>query len=76
MSDYLEKAADKATNVFKGKIVERIRYLSTEEMREMMWYNDCPVIEFTDGSNIIASVDYEGNGPGVFFTSEKEIPTI
>ena len=66
-----------ATNAFKGKTVKRIVWLTDKESEDMMWNGGkAPVVEFTDGSWIMASSDDEGNQPGALFTSSKEIPTI
>ena len=65
-----------ATKIFKGKVIERIEYLSDEEVKDMMWYNTAPVIIFTDGNWIMASKDDEGNDAGAMFTSNKEMSVI
>ena len=65
-----------ATKIFKGKVVDRIEYLTDKEEEEMMWYNVAPVIVFTDGSWIIASTDDECNDAGALITSEKEMGVI
>ena len=65
-----------ATKIFKGKVVDKIEYLTDEEVDNMMWYNRAPVIVFTDGSWIIASTDDEGNDAGALFTSNKQMGVI
>ena len=65
-----------ATKIFKGKVIERIEYLSDEEVKDMMWYNSAPVIIFTDGTWIMASKDDEGNDAGALFTSNKQMEVI
>jgi len=70
------KWENEATQAFEGKVVKRIIWLSDKESEEMMWDSKAPVIEFTDGSWIMASSDDEGNSAGALFTSSKEIPTI
>ncbi len=37
-----------ATEIFKGKTVSHIDYLTDSEMDEMGWYSRAPVIVFTD----------------------------
>lgn len=56
-----------------GRTVTGIRYLTQEELDDMDWYGPVPVIVFDDGTEIIASCDSEGNGPGVFFIDN---PTV
>ena len=71
------KWENQATSAFEGKVVKRIVWLTDKESEDMMWDGSkAPVIEFTDGSWIMASSDDEGNHPGALFTSSKEIPTI
>lgn len=55
-----------------GKTITSIRYLDKEELDNMDWYGKVPVIIFDDGTEIIASQDSEGNGPGVFFVVKPE----
>jgi hypothetical protein len=52
----------------EGKVVEQVRQLTSEEMKDLFWfesaYTTAIVIFFTDGSYIIPSMDAEGNGAG------------
>lgn len=52
---------------FTGKTVRFIRFMSQEEADDFGFYNRPPVIEFTDGSCIIAQSDDEGNDGGSLF---------
>ena len=65
-----------ATKIFKGKIVDRIEYITDKDVEEMMWNSRAPVIVFTDGSWILASMDDEGNDAGAMFTSNKQMSVI
>lgn len=56
-----------------GRTVVGVRALNQEELDDMDWYGHVPVLIFDDGTEIIASQDSEGNGPGVFFIDN---PTI
>ena len=76
MSDTLKRMAKDATKAFKGKVVKKIRYLADKELEHMMWYETGPVIEFTDGTWVMASQDHEGNGAGAFFTNEEGFENI
>lgn len=76
----VERWEKDSTAFLKGKTVKRVRYMTTEEVADMGWNSAAPVIEFTDGSWILASRDDEGNGAGALFTSDAEgvetIPVI
>ena len=76
MTNYSEQLAAKGTQAFRGKVVERIRYLTFEEQDKLMWYEPAPVVVFTDGSYIFASSDHEGNSAGAFFTSDEGVPVL
>ena len=67
--------SEDATKLFKGKVVAKIGYLNNMEQEAMGW-EATPFIEFTDGHEIMASADDEGNGCGAFFTTEIKMPTI
>ena len=56
-----------------GRKIIGVRYLTQEELDEMDWYGRVPVILLDDGTEIVASQDDEGNGPGRFFIDN---PTI
>lgn len=64
-----ERWEKEATAFLKGKKVKRLRYLTIDEQEEYGWSKAAPVIEFTDGTWVMASMDDEGNGAGAFFTS-------
>jgi hypothetical protein len=67
----VEKWSKDATKAFKGKTVRRITWITEEEVKELGWSGRAPIIEFTDGSHVLASSDDEGNAPGALWTSEK-----
>lgn len=56
-----------------GRTVVGVRALNQEELDDMDWYGHVPVLIFDDGTEIIASQDSEGNGPGVFFIDNPNI---
>lgn len=72
----VERWEKAATASLKGKTVARVRYMTREEVSEMDWYGAAPVIEFTDGSWLLASSDDEGNGAGALFSSDKNLEVI
>jgi hypothetical protein len=65
-----------ATNLLAGKTVSCVRYTTDEERDAYGWYEGAPIIVFTDGSEIMASGDDEGNRAGALFTSSNEMPVI
>ena len=65
-----------ATKLFKGKIVEKIEYTTTRDLKSLGWNKSTPMIIFTDGTYILASCDDEGNEGGVFFTPFDDMPVI
>ncbi len=71
-----EKWGKKATKAFKGKVVDRIEWLTDKEVEENGWMSAAPVIVFTDGTWLMASRDDEGNDAGALFSSEEVIPTL
>jgi hypothetical protein len=64
-----------ATNIFKGKVIKEIKYMSEKEATDWDWQR-APIIVFTDGHEIMASRDDEGNGCGAFFTTEMNMSVI
>ena len=66
----------KATDKFKGKVVERIEYMTDSKVESFLWGAAAPIIIFTDGSWLLPSSDDEGNGAGSLFTSETSLPII
>jgi hypothetical protein len=74
--DLKNKWAQKATKIFSGKTIARVRYPTDTEIENMMWDEAGPVLVFTDGSWMMASQDDEGNGPGALFTSDTAMKTI
>ena len=56
-----------------GRKITGVRYLTQDELDDMDWYGRVPVIVLDDGTEIVASQDGEGNGPGCFFIDN---PTV
>lgn len=48
-----------------GRKIVGFRWLSKEEMQEMMWWGDGYILLLDDGGFLIPSSDAEGNAPGV-----------
>lgn len=56
-----------------GRTIVSVRYLDQEELDDIDWYGYVPALVLDDGTEIIASRDGEGNGPGVFFIDNPNI---
>ncbi len=50
--------------------------MSEKEVSEYGWMGSAPVIEFTNGVVIIASMDDEGNDAGALFTNHKDLSVL
>lgn len=52
------------SNHLVGKTIAKVRTLTEAEQEEFYLDDPTEVIEFTDGSLLVALADPEGNGPG------------
>jgi hypothetical protein len=59
-----------------GKTIKSVRYMTDEEMEDMMWHSKPVIIDFTDGSWIIPQRDDEGNDGGALYTSDENLSII
>lgn len=66
-----KKWSDLGTKSLKGKTIKAIRYLTDSEKEDFMWYKNAPVIVFTDGTQIVAQCDDEGNDGGVLYIAHS-----
>ena len=58
----------------EGSKIVKIRDMTTREAIAEGWslrHNGCRVLELDNGIKLYASQDYEGNGPGALFFTEK-----
>ncbi len=58
----------------EGSKIVKVREMTTKEAIAEGWslrYNGCRVLELNNGIKLYASQDYEGNGPGALFFTEK-----
>tara|TARA_R100001594_G_scaffold77050_2_gene111695 strand:+ start:1588 stop:1800 length:213 start_codon:yes stop_codon:yes gene_type:complete len=57
-----------------GRKIKNIRLLTDKELKDNYWDDSderSAVIELDDGTILYASQDYEGNGPGAIFGTNK-----
>lgn len=50
--------------ILKGKTIKGVRRMTAKEIDDLGWYEGAWVIEFTDGSDMYAMSDEEGNNAG------------
>ena len=63
-----------AYNNLEGSRVVRIREMTKKEADVEGWdlrHNGCRVLVLDNGIKLYASQDYEGNGPGALFFTDK-----
>lgn len=65
-----------AKKLLQGRTITDVRYLSTEEAKELMWDKKCIVLHLDDGNLIYPSMDDEGNNGGALFTNDDNVPVI
>jgi len=65
-----------ATKVLKNLVVKQVRWTSQKELDVYGWSRSAPVIEFTNGITITASMDDEGNDAGAFITNLRELAVL
>ena len=64
----------KSINNLLGSKIVNIRDMTKKEADNEYWdlsHNGCRVLELDNGIKLYASQDYEGNGPGALFFTEK-----
>ena len=59
-----------------GKKIVKVEYLSNESAESFHWYKRPIILFLDDGSEIIPSMDDEGNDAGAIHTNIKELPII
>ena len=67
---------DEAKKQLLNRKIVDVRYLTTEEMENLGWYERCVVMILDDGNMIYPSQDDEGNGAGALFTCDPNQPTL
>ena len=63
-----------AYNNVEGAKIVKIREMSKKEADAEYWdlsHNGCRVLVLSNGIKLYASQDYEGNGPGALFFTDK-----
>ena len=80
MEDVISNWTIVANRKLQGKTIKRLRYITDEEMDNLMFHNKCVVIEFTDDTIVVPQSDNEGNNGGALWILkdgyESLIPTI
>tara|TARA_Y100000310_G_scaffold187660_1_gene187672 strand:+ start:464 stop:727 length:264 start_codon:yes stop_codon:yes gene_type:complete len=55
-----------------GRTIKSVRYLTTEEMKELGWRNRSVVLILDDSTVVWPSTDDEGNNAGALFGSKAD----
>lgn len=50
-----------------GRTITAVKYMTAEELETHGWRGPVPILVLDDYTEIVASCDDEGNGPGVFW---------
>lgn len=50
-----------------GRTIVSVRTLTKEELDHYDWWGSIPVLILDDGTQVVPSMDGEGNGGGTFF---------
>lgn len=67
----------KAKEVLEGRTIKEVRYLTDEEMEEMMWTSRAICFFLDNGEYCIISCDDEGNdGGSILYGKENVLPTL
>ena len=73
----VEKLQIEIGKLLIGKTIKNVFYMTSKEAEEQFgWFSRPLIIEFTDGSQITAMSDDEGNDGGAYSTSFKKYRTI
>ena len=68
--------AKEANDLFAGRTIKRVRYMSDAEVEAMGWYSAAPVFVLDDGNAIWPSADDEGNNAGAMFTTIEAMEVV
>lgn len=60
------------TQMLKGKIVSKVRYMTDEEQEGFGFYHKAPVLFFTDGTSMVLFADDEGNDAGAAWIADGD----
>lgn len=74
--DYQKIWSKNATKAMKNLVVKQVRRMSQKELDDYGWRRSAPVIEFTNGLKIIASMDDEGNDAGALMSNLRDLPVL
>jgi len=67
---------DACAKLLVGKTVKRVYYMGKKDADELGWSGRSLIIQFTDGTEIQAMSDDEGNDGGAYATNDDKLPTI
>ncbi len=67
---------EKAVKTLKGRTIADAFYMSATEVEEMGWYRRPLIIQFTDGSQLLAQADDEGNDAGALLWADAKASVL
>ena len=56
-----------ASDLLAGRTIVGVRYMTTQEAKQLDWKDRALLLALDDGTVLYASQDEEGNGPGALF---------
>lgn len=76
MDEIEKKFTKEAKELFVGRTITSVRYMTKEEQEEMGWFYRPIVLHLDDGTLVFPVQDEEGNDGGVIFTNSETIPKL
>lgn len=67
---------NEANALLKGRRIAGVRYLTATEAEGYAWHARGLVIFLDNGTQLVASADDEGNGPGAILTDNDKTPVL
>jgi hypothetical protein len=66
----------KATLLLRGRTIVGVRFLTSDEARDLAWSHRPLVLQLDDGTLLLPQRDAEGNGAGSLMTDSDTLPVI
>lgn len=76
MKETEQRWTKSAAELLTGQVIASVRYMSDEEAEDMGWDSRPLVIRLSNGLQIYASRDDEGNDGGALFTTDSDLDCI
>lgn len=76
MTDNEKRWTDEIREALAGRMIRKVRYMTVKEAEDWGWYKRPIIIELDNGTQLIPSMDDEGNDGGAIFTNLKNLNVI